>query len=307
MVCNPMSSLHGKRLMIFGCGYVGGALADAVLARGARVTALTRNPEKAAALAARGIETVVGELGSSDWHARIAPGADIVVNTVSASDSTVEGYRRSYVDGMRSILDWAARGPRPVGTLLYTSSTGVYPQGGGAEVDESSSTAEASPTGRILVEAENLLRAAPPAAVSRWFILRLAGIYGPGRHHLLTALRNGATRFTGEPGFRLNLAHRDDIVSALLACATAPAGVRNEAFNVSDDAPATRAGLLGWLARELGLPPPVFTGQAATSERKGGAVTPDRVIRSAKIRRVLGWTPLHADFRSGYASILREL
>ena len=302
-----MSSLAGQRLVIFGCGYVGGALAEAALARGARVTALTRNPEKAARLAARGVEVVVGELASSDWHARIAPGADIVADTVSAADSTVEGYRRSYVEGMRSVLDWAARGPRPAGTLVYTSSTGVYPQGGGAEVDESAPTMDAGPTGRILVEAENLLRAAPAVAVARWFILRLAGIYGPGRHYLLNALRSGTTQFGGEPGFRMNLAHRDDIVSALLACAAAPAPVRNEVFNLSDDAPATRAEVLGWLAGELGLPSPVFTGPAAGSGRKGGAAAPDRVIRSVRIRRVLGWSPAHPDFRSGYAAILREL
>lgn len=300
-----MSFLAGQRLVIFGCGYVGSALADAALQQGARVVALTRNAEKAAALAARGIEVVVGELGSRDWHARVEPGADLVANTVSAADSSVEGYRRSYVDGMRSILAWAARGPRPVGTMIYTSSTGVYPQGDGAVVDESASTDGASPTGRVLVEAENLLRAASGAAVARWFVLRLAGIYGPGRHYLLNALRAGTTQFSGEPGFRMNLVHRDDIVSAMLAGARAPAEVRNEIFNVSDGAPPTRAELLAWLAAELHLSPPTFDGAAAASARKGGAVTPDRIIASGKIRRAFGWAPRFADFRAGYADLLR--
>lgn len=302
-----MSSLTNQRLVIFGCGYVGGALAEAALAAGAEVTALTRNAEKAAALAARGVRVVVGELSDSAWHAQIEPGADFVADTVSAAEPTPDGYRRSYVAGLRSILAWAARGPRPIGTLLYTSSTGVYPQGGGAVVDESAPTTGASETGRILVEAEELLRSAPTAGVRRWFILRLAGIYGPDRHHLLNALRAGTTQFGGEPSFRMNLAHRDDIVSALLACALAPDGIANEVFNVSDDAPATRAELVGWLARQLGRPAPQFSGAAAPSARKGGAVTPDRIIRSAKIRRVLGWTPRHPDFRAGYAGLLGQL
>ena len=292
--------------MIFGCGYVGSAFADAARAQGADVTALTRNPAKAAELAARGFEVVVGELGSAEWHARLAPGADLVLNAVSAADPSVEGYRRSYVDGMRSILDWAARGSRPIGTLLYTSSTGVYPQGGGAEVDESAPTSDASPTGRVLVEAENLLRAATKPAVARWFIFRLAGIYGPTRHHLLNALRSGTTRMAGEPTFRMNLIHRDDIVRALLAAANAPTAVRDEVFNLSDGAPATRAELVGWLAREIGVALPEFEG-AAASARKGGAVTPDRVIRSDKVRRVLGWTPQHAGFRSGYRALLGQV
>lgn len=300
-----MSFLAGQRLVIFGCGYVGSALAEAARQQGARVVALTRNPGIAAALTARGIEVVVGELGSGGWHARLEPGADVVANTVSASDSTVEGYRRSYVDGMRSILAWAARGSRPVGTLIYTSSTGVYPQGNGAIVDESASTEGASPTGRVLVEAENLLRGAPETAVARWFVLRLAGIYGPGRHYLLNALRAGTAQFSGEPSFRMNLAHRDDIVSAMLACASAPLEVRNEILNVSDGVPATRAELLSWLAAQLRRPPPTFDGAAAASARKGGAVTPDRIIQSEKIRRALGWSPRFGDFRAGYADLLR--
>lgn len=301
-----METIAPPHLVIFGCGYVGSALADAARAQGTRVTALTRNPQKAAALRARGIAVVEGELAGADWHDAIAPGADLVVNTVSAADPSPEGYRRSYVDGMKSILAWAARGARPVGTLLYTSSTGVYPQGGGAVVDETVPTDGASPTGQILVEAENLLRAAPAASVARWFVLRLAGIYGPDRHYLLNALRAGTTQFSGAPDFRMNLAHRDDIVSALLACAAAPVAVRNEIFNVSDDAPAARAELLGWLAAQLGLAAPIFTSDSANA-RRGGNPSPDRIIRAEKIRRVLGWTPRHDSYRAGYRAILGQL
>lgn len=301
-----METIAPPHLVIFGCGYVGSALADAARAQGTRVTALTRNPQKAAALRARGIAVVEGELAGADWHDAIAPGADLVVNTVSAADPSPEGYRRSYVDGMKSILAWAARGARPVGTLLYTSSTGVYPQGGGAVVDETVPTDGASPTGQILVEAENLLRAAPAASVARWFVLRLAGIYGPDRHYLLNALRAGTTQFSGAPDFRMNLAHRDDIVSALLACAAAPVAVRNEIFNVSDDAPAARAELLGWLAAQLGLAAPIITSDSANA-RRGGNPSPDRIIRAEKIRRVLGWTPRHDSYRAGYRAILGQL
>lgn len=298
-----MGTIAPPRFVIFGCGYVGTALAEAALARGLTVTALTRNPAKAAALRVRGLHVVEGDLADPAWHDAIPAGADFVANTVSAAEPTPEGYRRSYVDGMKSILAWAARGPRPVGTLLYTSSTGVYPQGGGVEVDENAPTGGASPTGRILVEAEELLRAAPAAAVGRWFVLRLAGIYGPGRHYLLNALRTGTTRFSGAPDFHQNLVHRDDIVSAALACLAAPASVRNEIFNVSDDAPPTRAELLGWLAAELKLPAPAFEG-ATANPRRGGEPSPDRRIRAEKVRRVLGWQPSFPDYRAGYRAIL---
>ena len=61
-----MISLHGKRLVIFGCGYVGSEVARAAVGAGARVDALTRNPEKAAALRSLGLaKVVVAELSAT--------------------------------------------------------------------------------------------------------------------------------------------------------------------------------------------------------------------------------------------------
>lgn len=298
-----MSSLTGKHLVIFGCGYVGSALACAAVQRGLRVTALTRNAGRARSLRELGVEVLEHDLASDAWHAALSGPVDFVVNTVSAADSSPEGYRRSYVDGLRSILAWLERAPQRVETFAYTSSTGVYPQGGGVEIDETASTANASVTGRILVEAENLLRAAPRALVARTFVLRLAGIYGPGRHYLLNALRAGTTEFSGAPETHMNLIHRDDVVAALLACLDAPAQVEGGIFNLSDGAPATKRELLEWLAGEVGAPTPTFLPGGAGSARKGGEPTPDRIIRADRVRRVLGWAPRHADFRAGYRAI----
>lgn len=296
-----MTSPRAPHLVIFGCGYVGAALADLAATRGWRVTALTRNSEKAATLRARGLEVIEADLARSDWHAALPDGADYVATTVSATAPTPDGYRASYVDGMHSIVEWARRAP--VGTLVYTSSTGVYPQGGGARVDETASTDGASATGRVLVEAENILREAPAPAIARSFVLRCAGIYGPGRHHLLNALRAGTTVFGGEPTFHMNLVHRDDIAAAMWACFTAPTTFTSTVFNLSDGAPSTRGELVRWLAREIGAPEPSFSG-VVPSARKGGEPTPDRVIVAEKIRRTLGWAPRFADYRAGYSPLL---
>ena len=297
-----MVSLQGKRLVIFGCGYVGTAVAQAAQAAGARVEALTRNPDKAAALQAQGLSrVVVAELSSTGWHRQIAGGADFVVNCVSSGGGH-DGYERSYVAGMKSILSWAAQGQTPVGTLAYTSSTSVYPQGDGAAVDETLPAPGATPNGRIIRESETLLEHAPAQACRRWFIFRLAGIYGPGRHHLLNQLREGANVLGGQGAHHLNLVHRDDIVAALLAGLTAPDSVRNEIFNVADKAPALREEVVRWLAARLGRPPPVFDGVAGV--RRGGEPMPDRIISSARIQRLLGWQPRFADYRAGYEKLL---
>jgi nucleoside-diphosphate-sugar epimerase len=291
---------HGKfnvrRLVVFGCGYVGAKVARQALARGLRVTVLTRNEAKAAVLRDEGIEVVVAELSSPAWHERIAGGAELVLNCVSSGGGDAGSYRRSYVDGMASILAWA-RASAPVGTMVYTSSTSVYPQGGGAVVDE------ASPTGgderaEVLLEAEARLRA-EGAGCRRWFILRLAGIYGPGRHHVLSQVRAG--EIAGRADHRLNLAHREDIAAAVWACFDAPASVANETFNVADDAPAKKREVAAWLAERLGLPEPRFTGEAAPGRR---GITPDRTIVNERLKRVLGWQPRHPSFREGYASFL---
>ena len=296
-----MSLLAGKRLVIFGCGYVGSAVASAALAAGARVEALTRNPEKAAALRQAGLgNVIVADLAATDWHTQLASGADFVLNTVSSGGP--ETYERSYVGGMESILAWAARGPAPVGTMVYTSSTSVYPQGGGATVDETVEAPGATPNGVIIRTSEKLLEQAPATTCGRGFILRLAGIYGPQRHHLLDQLRAGALTLNGSGEHRLNLAHRDDIVAAILACLQAPPAVAGGVFNVADTAPAVRADVVRWLAAQLGRAVPAFDG--ATTARRGGAPMPDRIISSARIQRELGWRPRYPDYQAGFESLL---
>jgi len=169
-------------------------------------------------------------------------------------------------------------------------------------VDESAPAGGGTPNGVIIRESEKLLEAAPPVAVRRHFILRLAGIYGPGRHHLLDQLRTGTSLLGGSGGHRLNLAHRDDIVAAILACLGAPAGVGNGIFNVADSAPAPRAEVVAWLAQRLGRAVPGF--DTSTAARRGGAPMPDRIISHARIQRVLGWRPRYPDYRAGYENIL---
>ena len=272
--------LANKRLAIPGCGYVGTAVARAARAAGMHVEALTRNAARARELAPLGVATVVDDLAGDAWHGRLQPGADFVVDCVGAGGGGLDSCRHSYVAGMRSLLAWARLSP--AGTIIFTSSTSVYPQGGGAVVAEDAATDGAGPTGLILIEAEALLRAASDAR-RRWFVLRPAGIYGPGRHHLLDQVRAAAPEIAGEGGHHLNLVHRDDVGAAVLALCAAPAAA-DEVFNVADDAPAPKAEVVRWLAERTGRPVPRFAGGAA-SRRHGFAAPPDRIISNAKLTR----------------------
>ena len=297
--------LERKHLVIFGCGYLGTALALAVRSAGMKVTALTRSQSRADTLRKIGLHrVVVADIQESGWENELPAGADFVVNCLSSGGGDLTSYRNTYLDGMRRILAWVAADGGPIGTLLYTGSTGVYPQSRGEAVDETASLDSGDVRSDVLREAEDLLRQ-PCAGIGRWFILRLAGIYGPGRHHLLDQLRGEVSVLPGSGVHRMNMAHQDDIVSAMLACFTAPTEVRNEIFNVADGAPATKAEVVQWLCSQLGRTEPVFTPEGGTGKRANGPA--DRIILSRKLTERLGWQPAYPTYREGYVRLLAEV
>lgn len=300
----------GRSLLVLGAGYVGGSVVRAALARGVRVSALTRNPQTAAHLRATGCAVVVeADLAGSEWHAELTQRYDLVVNCVSAGGGGIAGYRHSYLEGMRSLAAWLSGRPN-VGTIVYTSSTGVYPQGDGALVDETAPLDSAGENGRVLREAELELARGADAAGWRWFVLRLAGIYGPQRHGMLDQLRAGVATVTGDPENHMNLIHRDDVTSAIWSALTAPPEVMSELFNVADGHAALRSEVADWLARSLGVESPRFaTMSPSTAGNPFGTRrrAPDRRIKADRIREVLGWQPKYPDFRSGYRAIIDDL
>lgn len=305
---DSQSNTPARRLLIFGCGYVGSAVAAAARARGWRVVALTRSAERAAALRESGVEVIEAALESDAWHRAISREQDCVVNCVSSGGGGLAGYRRSYVEGTQSILAWAA--PGVPATYVYTSSTSVYPQGEGEIVTEDSRVGGGSEAATPLLEAEQLVRDAK--CFSRWFILRLAGIYGPGRHFLLDQLRAGATEFPGTGAHRLNLIHRDDIVAAVFACLLARSEVRDTIFNVAGDVAARKDEVAAWLAAQIGRDRPTFVRDAPAASRDHGATVrgrsgpaPDRLISNARLKQALGWRPQFPEFRDGYRAILK--
>lgn len=291
----------GKRLFVAGCGYVGSVVARQGLARAMQVIALTRNRDKATALRAEGVSVIQADLADAAWQAELSGEIDYVLNCVSSGGGGTAAYQHSYYAGMASLLRWVST--TKIGSCVYTSSTSVYPQGDGERVDETAPiTAMADERARVLIATENLLKD-HAGSIERTFILRLAGIYGPGRHHLLDAVRAGAV-LTGSGAQRLNLIHRDDAVAAVWAAFGAPASVPGGIYNVADDWPVAKADLVNWLAARLGQAPARF--DASLPSRRGRSV-PDRVIENAKIKRELGWRPRYADYRAGYEEILAAL
>jgi nucleoside-diphosphate-sugar epimerase len=304
-------------MLLLGCGYIGTALAQAALGGGEAVSALTRSEERAAGLRALGLQPVVaGDIASHAWHKQLNPANEAIVLSVAPSARGAEGYRHSFVEGAKSITHWlgqsAASGRAPARELVFTSSTSVYPQTAGEWVDEGAQVDSAAlgPAGAILREAEALLLALPPTLVKRVWVLRLAGLYGPGRHHLLDAVREkGGAIFPGDGGQWLNLLHRDDAVGALRGCLGASADIQGGIFNVADDEPVYKRELVFWLAQQLGRNPAEIQFAPSVSSRSSHrqnafCKTPHRRVANAKIKTALHWHPQFPSYREGYADLL---
>ena len=137
--------------------------------------------------------------------------------------------------------------------VLYYSTIGVYGDHGGAWVDETSATLTRTARGLARLEDEARWTAAARARGAEADILRLAGIYGPGRNALVN-LRQGQARRIVKPGQVFNRAHVDDIAEVSRLVLTR--GLEGQIWNVADDEPAPPQDVVAYAAALLGLPPP---------------------------------------------------
>ncbi len=284
-----------KKITILGCGYLGEKLASSCLSMGWEVFAFTRNEGTASTLSKLGVQHVVtGRLEERSWHDQIDRDQDYVVNCVGAAAPSLDGYRQSYLQGMESVREWLSS--QKDFTFVFTSSTSVYPQSQGELVDEASSHESVSERGQVLLEAEKVCMSQNKEN-RKCFVLRLAGLYGPGRHLLIDKVKAGEA-LKGRGGRILNLTHRDDAVGAILDVLRKghllPQG---KIYNVSDNEWAKRREIVEWIAGHLSLEVPAFD----NLEREG---TPNRKVSSHLIREEIGWAPVYNSFKEAYQEML---
>ena len=264
-----MTATRNSTALIAGCGYVGLRIARLWTHLGICTYAITRSNEKAAMLRADGIHPIVTDLSSSNELANL-PDADVVLWSVGFDRSAGVTRESAWIDGLRKLLAALPERSTPR-RILYTSSTSVYGDGHGGEVDEDTAPNPGSEGGQSCVTAENILRDFATRTGTLVTILRLSGIYGPDRLlRRICELRDGVP-LTTEPDEWLNLVHVDDAVSVIDAvsrCKQPPA-----LMNVVAAGSVTRRTYYSILARLVKAPPPVFeTADAAplTRHRRGG-------------------------------------
>lgn len=250
-----------RRVLIAGCGYVGSALALRLASEGDEVFGLRRRP---LALGA-GVVPLCLDLARPVPSGALPRALDAVVYAVGADAFDDAAYRAAYVDGLRHLLDGLRALDAPPQRLVFVSSTAVYGQRAGERVDESSATEPAGFSGARVLEGERLALAGPVPAI----VLRLGGIYGPGRTRLIDAVRAGTARLGPRADDFGNRIHRDDCAGALrhLLGLARPEPI----YLAVDREPATERTVLAWIAERLGVPGPPAAAPASEAAAEGDA------------------------------------
>ncbi len=284
-----------QRLVVLGCGYIGAEVCRRASGAGWIAHGVVRSAASASRLRAEGLEMVALDVLSDDLDA-LGKSWDAVVYALSAGGGGDDAYRAAYAEGPARVAAWAAR--IGVKALVLTSSTGVYRQDG--EVDESSPAGGDAASDRIVVGEQAVLNSSVPSRS----VLRLGGLYGPGRHYLLDQLRRGERTVGGRVDHRINYLHRDDAATAVLAACAAPMGAR--VLNVTDGHPVTKEALARWICTKLGGDAPTFDPSApgGPRARRGERNQPDRLVRADRVRAELGWKPIYPDVYAGLGPIL---
>lgn len=278
------------KMLVFGHGYSAGYLTPLLTARGWQVTGTTRDDP--ARVAAAEADPLIWPGAEDALRAHIAHADAILVSTAptEGGDPVLAAFRD----------DLARARPRWLG---YLSTTGVYGDRDGGWVDEDSALDGSGPRGQARIRAEGDWQDLARAHDLPLHIFRLAGIYGPGRGPF-QKVRDGTARRIIKPGQVFSRIHVEDIAQVLLASIAAPAPIG--IYNVCDDDPAPPQDVIGHAATLLGLPlpPEVPFDQVQMSPMARSFYADSKRVRNDRIKRDLGVTLRHPDYRSGLAALL---
>jgi len=227
------------KVFVAGAGYVGMELARQLAERGHEVWAGRRSPGELPV----GVQPWAFDL--TDEALRLPEGVTHLAFTAAPDTGGEASYERVYVRGLSNVLAACDRQGIALERALFTSSTAVYADG--PSVEATSPTAAIGTAARLL-EAEALVLGRPEGLV-----LRLAGIYGPGRQRLVRMVREGTARCSHPPPIG-NRIHRDDCAGAAAHLLALPSPER--IYLGVDHAPVELCEVYRWIAAELGLPPP---------------------------------------------------
>ena len=282
-------------LMIFGAGFSGLAIARALAADCGSAGGTTRSQARFEALSAAGLSPFIYDGGQPSPELRQALRTTTHLVMSIAPDSGGDPLVDAFPDGFGDLLpklEW----------IGYLSTVGVYGDHDGDWVDEETPCRPVSKRSVARLAAEQGWTALAGRAHVPLAIIRLSGIYGPGRNALKT-LREGNARRLIKPGQVFNRIHVDDIGGAAALLARQRLG---GIFNVTDDLPAPPQDVVEFAAQLMGVEPPPETDfeTAELTPMARSFYGENKRVSNARIKAA-GYEFAYPDYVAGLEGLLR--
>jgi len=288
-------------LLCFGLGYSAEHYVAMFGDGFARIVGTVRGAERAAVLNAR----LAGRLKALVFDGKAA--TPELIHAIGEADAALVSIPQDESSDpvLRACGDAFARAQR-LRSIVYLSTVGVYGDCGGDWVDEETSAKPTSARGRGRLAAEQVWQDLGKRRRIAVAILRLAGIYGPGRNALMQIARGDARRIV-KPGQVFNRVHVDDIAQAIDAAFSRKlSGI----LNVADDEPSPPGDPLAFAAQLMGVPPP----PEIAYEKAAPSMSPlaksfweeCRRVKNDKLKRELGMSLRYPTYREGLRALLEK-
>jgi nucleoside-diphosphate-sugar epimerase len=274
--------MDSEKLLIIGCGDLGRRLAGQLAASPIAVTGVRRHPPAATdKLQYRALDAT----DASAMTALLAEGFTHIVLTLTPTERSEAGYHSGYVMPCQTLVRALAATRQRPRTVLFVSSTAVYGETHGEWITEATPPRPARFNGKQVLAAEQVLRdAGLPLSV-----LRLSGIYGPGRTRLIDSVRQG--RAAPKPAWT-NRIHADD-AAGFMAHLVQKVPEPQPLYLVSDSEPALYAEVVAYVAQCLGVGLP----EAVDAQDLNKRIDNRRLCAS-------GYTLRYRDYREGFTELL---
>jgi nucleoside-diphosphate-sugar epimerase len=232
-------------MLLVGCGYVGTRLARQYLDLGQSVTGVVRSAAGAARLVASGIPALAADLARDDLTRLPLRGSRVFLLAPPPTTGSEDLHTRRLAIAFGNVGD-----PRRV---VYISTTGVYGDCGGAWVDETWPARPAVDRARRRWDAEQTLTGWSRETGGELIVLRVAGIYGPGRLPL-ERIRQGVPVVRKAESPYSNRIHVDDLATVCMAAMER--GQPGAIYNACDGNPSTMTDYFLAVADVAGIPRP---------------------------------------------------
>lgn len=275
------------KVLIFGCGDLGGAVAKRLSSLGFDTIGVRRRNSSIEGVTI--IQADVTQPASLIALKFVQP--EILIYCVAANGQTDEQYKAHYVDGLRHVLAMQSENSK-LKHVFFVSSTRVYGQQTDALLDESSPAIPADFGGMRLLEAESLLSSLHCNST----VLRLSGIYGVGRLRMINLAKS--PEIWPAQNSWTNRIHRDDAAAFmvfLVLQVTADTAIES-CYIVTDSKPSSQYEVLNWIANHMQIKVNTITPVLEGGKR----LSNQRMLNT-------GFRLQYPDFKAGYHALLSDI